>query len=345
MPDLHRDAVVVDCHNDLILLVARKRAMGDPGYFRDHILPALRAGGVDVQVVPVFMEGEYAAEGALRRTLQLIEYLHQEVEASRGEVALCRTGAEIDAAVSDGKVAVVLALEGCEAIGKQTDLFATLFRLGLRIVSFTHFGRTMLADGSGEEGTGGRLTRAGVAAVREMERLGILVDVSHLSAAGTHHVLELATRPVIASHSSARALCDHHRNLDDGQLRGIAATGGVIGINFFPAFVDSRRPTVDRLVDHIEHIASVAGIDHVGIGPDFIKEYVDELYPQYPALKIEGLDAKAAIEGLEGPQHLAALTGALRRRGVAEPDVRKILGENFLRVFRTVLGVPGRSAG
>jgi membrane dipeptidase len=291
------------------------------------------------------MEGEYAAEGALRRTLQLIEYLHQEVEASRGEVALCRTGAEIDAAVSDGKVAVVLALEGCEAIGRQTDLFATLSRLGVRIVSFTHFGRTMLADGSGEEGTGGRLTRAGVAAVREMERLGILVDVSHLSAAGTHHVLELATRPVIASHSSARALCDHHRNLDDGQLRGVAATGGVIGVNFFPAFVDSRRPTVDRIVDHIEHIASVAGIDHVGIGPDFIKEYLDELYPQYPTFKIEGLDAKAAIEGLEGPQHLAALTGALRRRGVAEPDVRKVLGENFLRVFRTVLGVPGRSAG
>ena len=119
----------------------------------------------------------------------------------------------------------------------------------------------------------------------------------------------------------------------------------MIGVNFFPAFVDPHRPTVDRLVDHIEHIASVAGIAHVGIGPDFIKEYVDELYPQYPTLKFEGLDTKATIEGLDGPQHLAVLTDALRRRGVAEPDVGKILGENFLRVFRTVLGVPGRTAG
>jgi len=340
MPDLHHDAVVVDCHNDLILLVARKRALGDPRYFRDHVVPALRAGGVDVQVVPIFMEGEYAAEGALRRTLQLIEYIHQEAAANRDAVALCLTGAEVDEAVADGRIALVLALEGCEGIGKQTELLGTMFRLGVRIASFTHFGRTLLADGSGEDGTGGRLTGAGVCAVREMERLGILVDVSHLSESGTRHVLEIATRPVIASHSSARVLRDHHRNLTDDQVRAIAATGGVIGINFFPAFVDAARPTVDRVVDHIEHIASVAGIDHVGIGPDFIKEYYDEVYPHYPTLKVQGLDAKTAIEGLTGPQDLPVLTEALRRRGVTDADARKILGENFLRVFRSELGIP-----
>jgi membrane dipeptidase len=340
MPDLHHDAVVVDCHNDLILLVARKRALGDHRYFRDHVVPALRAGGVDVQVVPIFMEGEYAAEGALRRTLQLIEYVHQEAAANRDAVALCLTGAEVDETVADGRIALVLALEGCEGIGKQTELLGTMFRLGVRIASFTHFGRTLLADGSGEDGTGGRLTGAGVCAVREMERLGILVDVSHLSESGTRHVLEIATRPVIASHSSARVLRDHHRNLTDDQVRAIAATGGVIGINFFPAFVDAARPTVDRVVDHIEHIASVAGIDHVGIGPDFIKEYYDEVYPQYPTLKVQGLDAKTPIEGLTGPQDLPVLTEALRRRGVTDADARKILGENFLRVFRSELGIP-----
>lgn len=345
MADLHHDAVVVDCHNDLILLVDRKRTMGESTYFRDRVIPALRAGGVDVQIVPVFMEREYAAEGALRRTLQLIEELHREVAANGDDVVLCLTGAEIDKAVSRGKIALVLALEGCEAIGQQADLFGAFYRLGVRMASFTHFGRTLLADGSGEDGTGGRLTRAGVSAVREMERLGILVDVSHLSAAGIQHVLELATRPVIASHSSARALLDHHRNLTDDQLRGIAGTGGVIGVNFFPAFVAPGRPTIDQLVDHIAHIAAVAGIDHVGIGPDFIKDYYDERYPQYPSLQIEGLDAKTTIEGMTGSEDLPALTDGLLRRHFADVDVRKILGANFLRVFRGVLGVPSPPRG
>jgi membrane dipeptidase len=344
MPALHRDAVVVDCHNDLILLVARKRALGESGYFTSRVIPDLRAGGVDVQVVPVFMEAEYAADGAVRRALLLIEYLHREIEASGGAVALCLTGADIDAAVAAGKIAMVLALEGCEAIGKNVELFGAFFRLGVRMASFTHFGRTMLADGSGEDGTGGRLTRAGVTAVGEMERLGILVDVSHLSAAGVQHVLEIATRPVIASHSSARALCDHHRNLTDEQLRGIASTDGVIGVNFLPVFVDPARPIVDRIVDHIEHIASVAGIDHVGIGPDFFREYLDEFYPQYPTFLVEGLDAKATIAGLAGPRDLPALTDALTRRRMPPSDVRKVLGQNFLRVFRTVLGIPASAA-
>ena len=126
MADLHHDAVVVDCHNDLILLVDRKRSIGEGTHFRNQVIPALRAGGVDVQIVPVFMEHEYAAEAALRRTLQLIEELHREVAANGDEVVLCLTGAEIDKAVSRGKIALVLALEGCEAIGREPELFGAL---------------------------------------------------------------------------------------------------------------------------------------------------------------------------------------------------------------------------
>ena len=175
----------------------------------------------------------------------------------------------------------MLALEGCPGIDADVELFETMHRLGVRIASLTHFGRTALADGSGEDATGGRLTRAGVAALAEMERLGILFDVSHLGAAGVDHVLELATRPVIATHSSARALRDHHRNLADAQLKDIAAGGGVVCVNFFAGFLDESEHTVDRLVDHIEHVASVAGIDHVGIGPDFLKEIEDDVWPAW----------------------------------------------------------------
>jgi len=337
---LHRDAVVVDCHNDLILLTARGKAFGTFS-FQEHWIPQLRAGGVDVQVVPIFIEADYFPEGALRRTLQLVELLHREVEANSSEVSLCGTGAEIDAAVSEGRIALVLALEGSAAVFGNVELLQTLFRLGLRMASFSWFGRTMLADGSGEEAAGGALTSSGIEALRLMEELGILMDVSHLSAVGTEHVLEIATRPVIASHSSARAVLDHHRNLTDDQLKAVATTGGVIGANFFPGFVDPQKPTVARLVDHIEHMAQVAGAEHVGLGPDFVKEYFDEVFPLKPELKIEGLDAGQTIEGLVTAADLPNLTQELVERGFSESDIKGILGGNFLRVFREVLGVPG----
>ena len=157
------------------------------------------------------------------------------------------------------------------------------------MVSFTHWSRALLAEGSADEETGSRLPAAGVRAVAELERLGILLDVSHLAAASVDHVLDLATGVVVATHSCARALRDHHRNLSDEHLRGIAATGGVIGMNVLPTFVDAEAPTLDRVVDHIEHIAETAGIDHVGLGPDFLREYMDAIYPQY-----EGSIASAA---------------------------------------------------
>lgn len=341
MTGLHHDAVVVDCHNDFILVVDRRARLGDPDHFASYWLPELRRGGVDVQVVPLYVSGEHLPEGALRRTLQLLERLHRLAEAHPGDVALCATGAEIDEAVSSGRIALVAALEGCDAIGTDVELFATYFRLGVRMASFTHFGRSPLADGSAEDDTGSRLTRAGVAAVAELERLGIVVDVSHLSIAGAEHVLELATRPLVASHSSARAQHDHHRNLSDELLRGIAATGGVIGVNFFPGFVDPERPTIDRLADHIEHVAEVAGIDHVGLGPDFLREYVADVYAGHPDLRIEGLRVGDSIEGAAYAHDLPNVTETLLGRGFPDDDVRKVLGENFLRVFREVMGRPG----
>ncbi len=337
---LHEDAVVVDCHNDLILLVARKRQVGQPDHFADYWLPELRNGGVDVQVLPIYLDDEYRPDGALRRTLVLIELAHRLVEAHSDDVALCLTGAEIDAAVASGRIAFVLALEGMEALGSNVELVETFYRLGVRMMSFTHFGRTAMADGSAEDDAGSRLTRAGAEAVAEMERLGIVVDVSHLGIAGTDHVLEIATRPVIASHSSVRALADHHRNLRDGVITSVAASGGVVGINFFPWFIDVKAPTIDRVVDHIAHVRDVAGIDHVGIGPDFIREYFDEFYSAYPDMETEGLRLNTAIDGLGFSRDLPNLTRVLLERGFSDEEVRKILGENFLRVFRQVMGVP-----
>jgi membrane dipeptidase len=206
------------------------------------------------------------------------------------------------------------------------------------MVSFTHWSRALLADGTADEDAGSRLPRAGVRAVAELEHLGVLLDVSHLAAPALEHVLEIATKTLVASHSSARAIRDHHRNLSDDHLRAIAATGGVIGINALPVFIDPQQATLDRVVDHLEHVAEVAGADHVGLGPDFLRPYMDAVFPQFDTfVDLEDVDMKASVDGLATTRDLPNLTERLVARGWSEADVRKVLGENWLRVFRAVL--------
>jgi membrane dipeptidase len=337
---LHRDATVVDCHNDLpVLLLMRNRGFGDDAvadYWQERWVPELRAGGVDVQVLPIY-NAPSAAEASLRNTLLQLEAIEREA-AKTPEVALCRSGAEIDEALAAGRIALVVALEGVPAVGTDVELFAVFQRLGVRMASFTHWARATLADGTADEDAGSRLPGAGVAAVKELERVGILLDLSHLAAPAVDHVLELATKTLIASHSSCRALCDHHRNLGDEHIRAIAATGGVVGINVLPFFIDvSGNATLDRVVDHLEHVAEVAGVEHVGLGPDFIKDWVDEVHPTPERYApFGGFDLKQAIPGLAGTRDLPNLTDRMVERGWQEADVRKALGENWLRVLRTL---------
>jgi membrane dipeptidase len=334
---LHREAVVVDCHNDLVLSITAP-GIGERGTFRHRWLNELRSGGVDVQICPLYSSPEIP-EAHLRQTLRQIAALKREVHANPKELAICRAGVEIDSAVAAGRIALVLALEGALALGPDEALVEVFYDLGIRMISFTHMGRTLIGDGSGEDNAQSRLPRGGVAVLREMERLGVLFDVSHLGAAGVEHVLEIARRPVIASHSAARRLRDHHRNLTDEQLRGIAGTGGVIGVNLLASFVDPNDPTIDRVIDHFEHVVEVVGVEHVGVGSDFISDIWDDLYPQHADLVSEGLDSRVNVEGLYASRHLPNLTSALLKRGFKEHEVRLILGENFLRVFREVMGV------
>jgi membrane dipeptidase len=327
------DPLVVDAHNDLLALVVRRPRTEQAAYFRSRWLPQLRDGGVALQVLPV-----YTSREDLREVFCMIEAAHRLAEANADAVSICLTGSDIDVALDQGKIALVISIEGCAAFGSELALLETAFRLGVRMVSFTHMGRTALADGSGEDATGSRLTRAGIEALALLEDLGALMDVSHLSASGVDDVLERARRTVIASHSSAFVLRQHHRNLTDERLRAIAATGGVVGVNFMAGLVDPAEPTIDRLIDHILHIVSVAGIDHVGLGPDFIQEYAIETYVD--DLILEGVSLKQAIPGLGGPAGLPLVGRALGARGVPQNDIRAILGGNWVRVLRAEMGVP-----
>lgn len=337
---LHQAATVADCHNDLILLVDHFDQRDRPHHFADFWLPELRAGGVDVQILPICLEEAFQTEGGLRRTLLLVERIHSLAAEHSDDVVVCLTGADVDAAVAAGKIAFVIALEGAHGIGQDPKLIRSLYRAGVRVVSMAHFGRTFLADGSGLDATSrSRLTPQGIEVFQEMESLGIVFDISHLGIGGVEHVLELATRPFLATHSACLGITDSHRNLGDEQIKRIAALGGVVGVAAaIPFFIDAQTPTADRVVDHVERIVDVAGIDHVGLGPDFIDDYYQQVYGGWiiPA----DLRESYAHAEVSRPSDLPLVTEALVRRGFSEQDTRKVLGENVVRVLRDVMGRP-----
>jgi membrane dipeptidase len=251
------------------------------------------------------------------------------VEAARrladehaADVAICETGPEIARTIGEGRIALVLAFEGLEPVGHQLEVLDTFFRLGVRVASLTWNRRTMFADGIGERATGGGLTSLGVEAVAEMERLGMVVDVSHLADAGFDHLLRVATRPFIASHSSCRGVYGHPRNLDDARLRALADRGGFVGINAFGGFLAERDATIADLVEHVSHAVAVVGADHVGLGMDFVADLFSDVRPVLGGALFDIADVPLAT-GIVRPADLAAL-GPLLVSRLGEGDARKV---------------------
>jgi len=296
---------MADCHNDLLVpcLHQRERGVADP--FGDFWLKDLRSGGVVLQVLPIYVEEQHVGEGALRRTLLLLEEAWLIAEMHPSDVAICLNGQDIERTINEGRIALILALEGAESVGNSLSLLHTMFRSGIRMISMTWNRRTMLADGVGERDTGGRLTGLGVDAVREMEKLGIIVDISHLSQSGFWHVDEIAQSPFIASHSSCRAIQDHPRNLTDEQIQAIGRSGGFVAINSFGPFLSDRPKTAD-LIRHVEHAANIIGFDRVGLGMDFMADIMPVVDPILGGALID-LKSIIMLNEVLHPRDLAAL--------------------------------------
>jgi len=214
-------------------------------------------------------------------------------------------------------VGVLLTLEGGEALEEELAVLRQFYRLGVRGLSLTWNYRNALAGGISEQRAAG-LSDLGAATVRELNRLGMLVDVSHLSERAFWEVLEISQGPVVATHANAYRLCSHPRNLKDEQLRALAARGGVVGVTFVPAFVASQAPSLERLADHVEYLCATVGVDAVGLGSDF-----------------DGSEERLA--GLEDAGALPNLTACLLARGFKEEELGKILGGNWLRVLEEIL--------
>ncbi len=325
-----------DAHSDILNDIHPRRILGEREVLEKFWIPRMRKGGIAVRVVAIYSDIQYLPELALRRGLDLVATLYEEIEES-SSATLCTSFEEIKRAIEKGKIGFILGMEGAEPLGADIQLLTIFYKLGLRVFGFTHALRTYLADGSflspRRRGKEGGLTDVGVGFLEKAQELGIVIDVSHLNDPGFLDVMEFSKGPVIASHSNCRALFDHPRNLSDEQIRAIAERGGVIGVNACGAFV--RPPTLERLVDHIDHIVKVGGVEHAGLGPDFadyLLQYMTE--KERARIPVEWIKP---VEGCCGDEEFFRIADELKRRGYKSREIDLIMGENFLRVFEEIL--------
>ena len=366
---IHRRAIIIDGHNDITSpmvdedydlatsTVGKFHRDGDP-FHTD--LNRFRQSGITGEFFSIYVSGAtLQTGGAMRRAMDLIDATYREVERHPDALMLCTTAAQIRQAKRQNKVCALMGIEGGYAIEDSLYALRNFYRLGIRYMTLTHNVTHAWADAHAPaQHKHNGLTEFGKEVVREMNRLGILIDISHVSDKVMHDALDISTAPIIASHSGARGVNNHTRNVPDDVLRRLPKNGGVIMVVFYPSFLDERtnreeneraarlRPQIEelrrihgadtpafneaerkllaanpiyitdykRIVDHIDHIKNVAGIDHAGLGSDY------DGVPFLPA-------------GMNGMEDLALVTYEMLRRGYSERDIRKVLGENFLRAL------------
>ena len=365
----HKNAIVADTHNDVLSIVVDKGYdFGTDLKGKTHTdLKRLKAGAIDIQVFSIFCDDRYGKGTAFNYAMREIDTLFQLVRRNPQEMQIVHNSSELSAAISGGKIACLTGVEGGHMIEEKLEYLDSFYTRGARYMTLTWNNSVSWASSAADESKGklpfgmAGLTEFGKQVVRRMNELGMIVDLSHVGEKTFYHALEVSNKPVIASHSSAFTLCPHPRNLKDEQIKAIAKNGGVIFVNFYSGFLDSNymkgkntffkthqhevdslaalnwpgnkvedflfvkyssevealRPPLSLLIDHIDYIVKIAGVDHVGLGSDF-----------------DGIES--APQGLDGVQDFPKITQALLHRGYKKRAVRKILGGNFLRVFKAV---------
>jgi membrane dipeptidase len=366
---IHQKAILVDTHND-VLYNAVMKGLNIESDLRGKThsdLARLRQGGVDIQVFSVFCDERFGKDTAFKYANIVIDSLYAIVRRNPSQMMMVRDPAQLRQALRQKKLGCMIGVEGGHMIEDSIGYLETLYRRGARYLTLTWNNSTSWATSAMDETTRKDslkhigLTAHGKKIVRRMNELGMLVDVSHVGEQTFWDVMQTTTQPVIASHSCTHTLCPVFRNLKDEQIRAIGKNGGVIHLNFYSGFVDSSylrrqkaflashqrevdslkaagrpgyeidewltatypreqealRPTIDGLIDHLDHIVKLAGVDHVGMGSDF-----------------DGISS--APVGLDDVSHYPNITKALLQRGYSKKDIEKILGGNFIRVFKAV---------
>lgn len=375
---LHREAIVIDTHNDFpeqampINFDLGMNGVNPDGTLKTHTdLRRLKEGGLDGVFFAVYVAKEFVNKkpaeggGAARRALDVIDFVQSQVRRHSDSVEMAYTADDIRRIAKKGKIAALMGIEGGHAIEDSLAALRLFHQLGVRYMTLTHTNTNDWADAEGDANNPNvkhhnGLTDFGKEVVREMNRIGMMVDVSHVADKTFYDVIATTRAPIIASHSSARALAPHPRNMTDDMLRAMSQNGGVVMVNFYDGFIDPRKagvtlqmraktdelakqypndpqrvqeelrkwratqPTIGRtplsvLMDHIEHVIKVAGIDHVGLGAD-----------------LDGIPLTGTPEGFDDVSKYPLITYELLKRGYSETDVKKVLGENLLRVMAEV---------
>ncbi|HYH46371.1 MAG TPA: dipeptidase [Thermoanaerobaculia bacterium] len=371
---LLRDVPLIDGHNDLPWELRQqvKNHLGQIDLRQDTTgrekplhtdIPRLRKGGMGGQFWSVYIPADFQGPSAVQAVIEQIDVVHRLAEAYPDTFEVAWTAADVERIHRAGKIASLIGIEGGHSIGSSLAVLRQLYRAGARYMTITHSRNVEWADSATDAPRLGGLSRFGVEVIREMNRLGMLVDLSHVSAESMHDALDISAAPVIFSHSSVRALDAHPRNVPDDVLQRLPKEGGVVMVTFVPSFISeevrawgaardaeearlktlnpgdpktaeraftawkeanpSPRAHLTHVADHIEHVRKLAGVDHIGIGSDF-----------------DGIPATP--EGLEGVEAFPVLLAELLRRGWSEADVKKLAGENLLRVFREAEKVAAR---
>jgi membrane dipeptidase len=369
---VHNSAIVIDTHADTTQrLVDENFDLADPLNGGQLNLDSAKKGNLGAEFFSIWVEPELYKGHDAKRTLELIDAVYQQAAKHPNRMRMAFTASDIEEAHREHKLAALMGIEGGHSIENSLALLRDYYRLGVRYMTLTWSNSLDWANSSGDEGKPGvphnpdGLTSFGKAVVLEMNRLGMMVDISHVADDTFWAVIKAAKAPVIASHSSARALTNAPRNMTDDMLRAVAKNGGVVQVNYYSAFISQAyrdadaaqsaevkkatddlkakykaegkqltygeleklqrsyadripRPPLSALIDHIDHIAKVAGVDHVGLGSDF-----DGVSGQLP-------------EGMDSAADLPKITTALLARGYSAEDCHKILGGNLLRVMREV---------
>jgi membrane dipeptidase len=333
---LHKSGII-DLHFDLPMDLYEKRNRRN--VLATDFLSEFEAGNIGVLGVGIYIEDRYLPEMALQVALDQVARVQAEAAGSR-RFAFCKSYEEIRRARRAGKIALLLTMEGIEPIGTDLDLLRIFYALGVRAIGLTH-ARTNTAGHGGIFARSGSsldgLTSFGRDVVRECEALGVIIDLAHINPAGFEEILALTNGPVIVSHTNTRRYYDIERNISDEQIKMIGRRHGVIGVNAVLVSPLPEETTLDRYVDHIQHIAELIGFAGVGIGLDFF----EFLYRQWPESKKRELAVKLTtphfIPDLTDHSHTRNLTRKLIERGFSDMEIEKVLFRNWMRIFKQIL--------
>ena len=353
---VHFSSIVLDTHIDVTPRLQTTWKFTEE-HKEGHIdLPRMKKGGLNALFFSIYMSGTVTGPKAVNDAIERIAAVHRLAEESPDQVALCVTADQVRKAHKQGKIAALMGMEGGHMINNSLAVLRMYAELGVRYLTLTHSVNTDWADSSGDQPKHNGLTDFGKDVVRELNRLGVMVDISHVADKTFLDAIEVSKAPMLASHSSCRAISGHSRNMTDQMIKALAAKGGVIQINYLDQFIDNdlfqysqksqslmrelqqkypgrenagkRREEVakqfgpapkaswERIIDHIDHAVKLVGVDHVGLGSDF--------------------DGGSMPVGMEDCTQLPKITEALLRKGYSAADIKKILGENTLRLLSEV---------